>query len=60
MGMTRTGARIAERSMRQHSGILTESNSMDIDDEETAQLIWTMHKLDVDDAETSQEMECDV
>ena len=33
---------------------------MDIDDEETAQLIWTMQKLDVDDTETSQEMECDV
>ena len=33
---------------------------MDIDDEETAQLIWTMQKLDVDDAETSQEMECNV
>ena len=33
---------------------------MDIDDQETAQLIWMMQKLDVDDAETSQEMECDV
>ena len=60
MGMTRTGARIAERRMQQRSRILTESNSMDIDDQETAQLIWMMQKLDVDDAETSQEMECDV
>ena len=33
---------------------------MDIDDEETAQLIWMMQKLDVDDTETSQEMDCDV
>ena len=33
---------------------------MDIEDDETAQVIWMMEKLVVDDAETSQEMECDV
>jgi hypothetical protein len=32
---------------------------MDIEDDETAQVIWMMEKLVVDDAETSQGMECD-
>ena len=57
--MTRTGARTAERKMRRRSGMLYESNSMDIDDTEAAQLIWMMLKLDINDTETSQDMECD-
>ena len=57
--MTHTGASTAERKMRKRPRMLNESNSMDIDDTEAAQLTWMMLKLDINDTETSQDMECD-